>query len=71
MNRAETFEKFFNELRSSLEGSSFRKLIVSNRKNRGNVIEKVTARVVSLNQGERLSFTYRHKTKDVEKNFLF
>lgn len=71
MNKAETFEKFFNDLRSSLEDSSFRKLIVSNRKNKGAVIEKVTARVVSLNQGERLSFTYRHKTKDVEKNFSF
>ncbi len=66
-----SIERFFSELETSLNNSTFRKLVVSNKKNKDQDIIKVSIRIVELKNGTRLSFNYRYREKDIEKNFSF
>jgi hypothetical protein len=64
------FLKFIKQLSDSIENKSFAKLILSNKRNKKNDLNSVTARIVEIKKGVSLSFVYRYPTKDVTKNYL-
>lgn len=68
---AQDHELFFSHLNDSLKNNEFIKITISDKRDKNNEIKNVSAKVVSLNSGMKLSFVYRHQTKDITKNFDF
>jgi len=65
------FELFFGNLLNSLENNDFIKITISDKRDKTNDLKNVSAKVVSLQSGMKLSFVYRYQTKDITKNFDF
>lgn len=65
------FEIFFGHLLNSLENNEFIKITVSDKRDKANELKNVSAKVVSLQSGTKLSFVYRYQTKDITKNYDF
>ena len=63
------FEMFFDHLLNSLENNEFIKITVSDKRDKANELKNVSAKVVSLQSGIKLSFVYRYQTKDITKNY--
>ena len=61
-------EQFFESLEKSIAGGSFVKLTLAKRRGRDSDLQNLYVRPVALKSGARLSFLYRHKTRDVVKN---
>ncbi len=61
-------EEFFKALGESLAGGSFVKLTLAKYRGSAEGPKNVYVRPVTLKKGERLSFLYRHATKDEVKN---
>jgi SAM-dependent methyltransferase len=62
-------EQFFASLEECIADGSFVKLTLARRRG-GNVdLKNIYVRPVALKSGARLSFLYRHKTRDVVKNY--
>lgn len=63
------FEMFFDHLLNSLENKEFIKITISDKRDKANELKNVSAKVVSLQSGIKLSFVYRYQTKDITKNY--
>src|SRR5215213_2248763 len=61
-------EEFFDALGASLAGGSFVRLTLAKYKGSAEGLKNVYVRPVTLKKGERLSFLYRHATRDEVKN---
>ncbi|HVF43802.1 MAG TPA: SAM-dependent methyltransferase [Pyrinomonadaceae bacterium] len=61
-------EEFFDALMEGLAGGSFVKLTLAKRRGTADGPKNVYVRPVTLKKGERLSFLYRHATRDEVKN---
>lgn len=66
MNPIETFVRRFQ---ASLMDNSFRKLTLGKFRGEHANLEHVYARLISIKEEPKLSFTYRYPTQDVTKNF--
>ena len=62
--------KFLKRLSISVADKSFVKLIISNKRNKANDLNSVTARIVEIKKDVNISFVYRYPTKDITKNQL-
>ena len=61
-------EKWLACLNDSLRDGSFVKLTLGGPRPGGDALRNVLVRPVELKDGPRLSFVYRHSTRDVTKN---
>ena len=55
----------------SLEGDTFIGLALMNKKDKESDLKSIKGKVISTKKGEKLSLLYRHKTKDITKNYTF
>jgi hypothetical protein len=62
-------QQFLHSLRRSLDDGDFVKLTLAKHRGKESDLKNLYVRPVALKRGERLSFLYRFKTKDVVKNF--
>ena len=62
-------QQFLDAVQQALETHSFERLILSQYKGEMQQLEKMTFRVVELQQQPVLNVLYRHKTQDVTKNY--
>ncbi len=62
-------DRFINHVIESLQLDTYVKLSLKNKKNKEVDLQQVIIRYVSLNKGMHFSFTYRHPTKDITKNY--
>ena len=60
---------FIQHIKNSLEQSIFVRLTLSRPVNKENDIKKVIVRLIKIKELDHLSFTLRHSTKDITKNF--
>jgi len=67
---SENFQKFLKYLSNSIENKGFVKLIISNKRNKTNDLNSITARIVEIKKSINLSFVYRYPTNDITKNYL-
>ena len=61
-------EQFFESLEESITDGSFVKLTLAKCRGRDADLKNLYVRPVALKKGARLSFLFRHRTKDVVKN---
>ena len=61
-------QQFIESLEKALAAGRFVKLTLAKHRGAESDLRNVYARLVEIKSGERLSFLYRHKTKDVVKN---
>ncbi|MDQ3920582.1 MAG: SAM-dependent methyltransferase [Acidobacteriota bacterium] len=61
-------EQFFNSLEESIAGGSFVRLTLARPRGGESDLRNLYVRPVALKSGARLSFLYRHKTRDVTSN---
>jgi SAM-dependent methyltransferase len=61
-------EQFFNSLEESIAGGSFVRLTLAKPRGGESDLRNLYVRPVALKSGARLSFLYRHKTRDVTRN---
>ena len=62
-------DKWLVRLNNALADASFVKLTLSGPRGRDHSLQNVFVRPVTLREGPRLQFVYRHGTRDVAKNF--
>ncbi|WP_336931041.1 SAM-dependent methyltransferase [Acinetobacter tandoii] len=62
-------QQFLDAVQQALETHSFERLILSQYKGEMQQLEKMTFRVIELQQQPVLNVLYRHKTQDVTKNY--
>jgi len=62
---------FLDQLASFIYNKELIKLILSNRKDKSSDLKNIIATIVKVKVGYRLSFVYRHNTKDITKNYEF
>ncbi len=60
---------FFKIVEKSIPENTFVRLTLSKNKERGSDLKKVIIKLALLKKGLQYSMTYRHKTKDITKNF--
>ena len=61
-------EQFFDSLEESIRDGSFVRLTLAKHRGKEADLKNLYVRPVALKKGARLSFLYRHKTRDVVKN---
>lgn len=71
MTISATIKDFCNALQDALEHGRFVKASLGHYKGADESLQKILIKRVTLKDGEKLSFTYRHKTKDITKNYGF
>src|SRR5690606_18716477 len=64
-------QQFLEAFQQAIETDQFDRLILSQYKGELQDLEKMTLRVISLNDQNVLSCLYRYKTQDVTKNYPF
>ena len=64
-------ERFFAALDESLDGGTFIKLTLAKYRGAEPGLKNVYVRPAELKGGRRLSFLYRHKTRDAVKNYTY
>ena len=69
MSHAHAKDKFLTRLRDALADASFVKLTLSGYRGGDRSLKNVFVRPVTLREGPRLQFVYRHASRDVTKNF--
>ena len=69
MPTANKSEEFVILLRSSLDENTFVKFSLGNYKGKEENLKNVYAKRILIKSEEKLSFTYRYKTRDIVKNF--
>lgn len=62
-------EKWLTDVRDAWRDGSFVKLTLGGCRDRDSELKSISARPVELKDGPRLSFVYRHTTRDVTKNW--
>ena len=60
---------FFEQLQLAATNNTFTKLTLGNRRNEDSDLKNVYVKPVAIKAGIRLSFVYRHATKDITKNY--
>ena len=60
--------RFFELLRDSVRDGTLVKLTLGGRRGADPTLRNIFVRPVSLKAGPRLSFVYRHDTRDITKN---
>ncbi|WP_174493665.1 class I SAM-dependent methyltransferase [Acinetobacter sp. Marseille-Q1623] len=66
---SEQEQKFINAVQQAIEKQSFERLILSQYKGELAQLEKMTFRIISLQDQSMMSCLYRYKTQDVTKNY--
>ena len=66
---ADSVEKFLATLGESLRGGTFIKLTLGNYKGTESQLQRIVGRRIVTTNGDRLSLTFRYKTRDITKNF--
>ncbi|RBA39634.1 MULTISPECIES: class I SAM-dependent methyltransferase [Acinetobacter] len=62
-------QQFFLEIQQSIENNSFDRLILSQYKGEMTDLEKMTFRIIELQNQSMLSCLYHYKTQDITKNY--
>lgn len=63
--------QFIHQISQLLESEKFVGLQISNKRNADSDLKTVLIKPVVLKKGNRLSFVYRHNTKDITKNYEY
>ena len=71
MSIPEKVSEFTNEIEKSLGGQSFIKLSLGNYHGTEENLKNIYIKRVQIKLEEKLSFTYRYKTRDITKNFAY
>ncbi|NNP72961.1 methyltransferase [Acinetobacter defluvii] len=66
---SEQEQQFINAVEQAIETQAFERLILSQYKGALEHLEKMTFRIISLQNQEMMSCLYRYKTQDVTKNY--
>ncbi|MEA3317700.1 MAG: SAM-dependent methyltransferase [Bacteroidota bacterium] len=61
--------QFIDYLNNSIENKTFSKLTISKKRDKRSDLKTVFAKAVEIKKGFRISFVYRHDTKDITKNY--
>ncbi|HEX7689837.1 MAG TPA: hypothetical protein VF453_19175, partial [Burkholderiaceae bacterium] len=61
-------ERFLDALRAALADGSVSRVLLSKPVDKGDDVERVSARPLALRGEPHLSFTWKHRTRDVTKN---
>ena len=69
--QTQTLENFIERLDSSLKNNTFIKISINHSADKNSDLKMIFAKRVIIKKWEKLSFTYRHKTKDIVKNYDF
>lgn len=69
MNQSEHLATFINTFSESLQDNSFVKISLGNYKGTEEQLKNIYIKRVLIKKEEKLSFTYRYKTRDIVKNF--
>ncbi|MDD4645012.1 MAG: SAM-dependent methyltransferase [Bacteroidales bacterium] len=64
-------EIFFDKLSQVIDRKELIKLVISNQKSKSSDLQNIIITIAQLKRGYRLNFVYRHKTKDITKNYEF
>ncbi len=67
----DNFEQFIILLNESLSDNSFVRLAFMNKRIKTNELNTVSAKLINIKEGIKLSFVYRYPTKDITKNYSF
>lgn len=62
---------FFDRLEKIIDDRELVKLVISNQKNKSSDLNSIIVTIAQLKRGFRLNFIFRHKTKDITKNYEF
>lgn len=62
-------QQFLTTFQQAIENDQFDRLILSQYKGEIEELEKITSRVIVLNEQKVLNCLYRHKTQDITKNY--
>ncbi len=69
MNENEKKDQFLTELTNSINDNRFVKLTLSNYKGTEENLKNIYAKRIIIKNENKISFTYRYKTKDIVKNY--
>ena len=69
MSTNETLERFKELLKDSISENSFVKLSLGNYQGNDASLKKLHIRKIKVKRADVLSFNYKHKTRDIFKNF--
>jgi SAM-dependent methyltransferase len=69
MNLSEKSDEFALSLQTSLNDNTFVKLSLGNYKGKEENLKNIYVKRILIKNEEKLSFTYRYKTRDIVKNF--
>jgi hypothetical protein len=69
MSLSEKTTEFIHSLQSSLSGNTFVKLSLGNYKGKEENLKNIYLKRIAIKGEEKLSFTYRYKTRDIVKNY--
>lgn len=71
MNLSDKTGEFTLSMQNSLHNNTFVKLSLGNYKGKEENLKNVYAKRILIKSEEKLSFTYRYKTRDIVKNYTF
>lgn len=71
MNNTDPLQNFLAPLNASLNDSSFVKLSLVHYTGNDPTLKTIIAKRILIKRQEKLSFTYRHKNRDIVKNYEF
>ena len=60
---------FFDKIEKIINDKALIKLVLSNQRNHASDLKSIIISIVEIKKGVRLNFVYRHKTKDITKNY--
>jgi len=64
-----SIQEFIEKVKEAMSLDQFSKLTLSNPRYKSNGLQNIFIRIVDLKGNQKLSFNYRHLTKDLTKNF--
>lgn len=64
-------KNFIDLLSASLADKTFVRLAMMNKRDKTNELNTLTAKIIQIKEGIKLSFVYRYATKDITKNYSF
>jgi len=71
MNITRPLNEFISEFRTSLENNTFAKLSLGNYQGKEENLKNIYIKKTLIKKEEKLSLTYRYKTRDIVKNYTF
>ena len=60
---------FFDKLKQFVSDKSLIKLVLSSQRDHSSGLKSIIVSIVEIKKGNRLNFVFRHKTKDITKNY--